>query len=209
MGMICVCLSACNNTASVENNNVVTTDTIPKTEEQKQEPLVLEGEYVVEKEMITAVVVRKQGSSEIFQKIEGLQLEYILDHPAYEKPSFEDLNFDGFPDMFVTSSIGNVNVYSDYWLYNPATKQLEQSKDMVLCLFEIDKENQQIISFERSSAAESKQTYYQYREGKFVKTKIEDRKYKNETTYRMVTQELQADGQMKKTKDEVITDKEN
>ena len=207
MGMICVCLSACNNPATVENNNVAATDTIPKTPEQKNESLVLEGEYVVEKEMITAVIVKKQGSSEVFQKIEGLQLDYMQDHPAYEKPSFEDLNFDGFPDMFVTSSMGNVNVYSDYWLYNPATKQLEQNKDMELCLFEIDKDNQEILSFERSSAAESKQTYYKYKEGKFVKTKIEERTYKNETTYRLVTQELQADGKMKKVKDEVIVEK--
>ena len=32
--------------------------------------------------------------------------------------SFEDINFDGFPDIAITTSFGLANLYLDYWVYD-------------------------------------------------------------------------------------------
>lgn len=33
--------------------------------------------------------------------------------------SFSDINFDGFPDLSITTSFGVANLYLDYWVYVP------------------------------------------------------------------------------------------
>jgi hypothetical protein len=37
--------------------------------------------------------------------------------------SFEDINFDGIPDIAVTTSFGLPNLYMDYWVFDKATKK--------------------------------------------------------------------------------------
>ena len=37
--------------------------------------------------------------------------------------SFADINFDGIPDIAVSTSFGLANQYFDYWVYDPKTKR--------------------------------------------------------------------------------------
>jgi len=37
--------------------------------------------------------------------------------------SFQDINFDGYPDIAITTSFGLANIYLDYWVYNTTNKQ--------------------------------------------------------------------------------------
>ena len=39
--------------------------------------------------------------------------------------SFEDINFDGVPDLALTTSFGLANLYLDYWVYNTKSNQYD------------------------------------------------------------------------------------
>jgi len=36
---------------------------------------------------------------------------------------FQDINFDGYPDIAITTSFGLVNIFLDYWVYSTKNKQ--------------------------------------------------------------------------------------
>lgn len=159
-------------------------------------------------ESIVAIEIKKQGTDEIIQTIEDIELPYQKGNPACEKPIFEDLNFDGIPDLRMPESIGTANIYYIYWLYNATTKKFERNTEMDLCLPTIDVEKKQIQSFSKGAAAEYTETTYGVENGKFVTLKTEGRAYLSQTTYHIVVHERQADGTMKKVRDATVEEKE-
>ncbi|PCJ14847.1 MAG: hypothetical protein COB04_14380 [Gammaproteobacteria bacterium] len=66
--------------------------------------------------------------------------------------SFEDINFDGYPDVAISTSFGLPNLYLDYWVYLPEknifVKVGNYSK------FTIDVENRVLTNTQKESAAE-------------------------------------------------------
>lgn len=172
--------------------------------------IIFDGTVILDemKESITAIHIKKQGTDEVVQIIEDLELPYQEGNPYCEKPTFEDLNFDGIPDLRMPESMGSANVYYIYWIYNPANQKFERNTEMDLCLPTIDAEKKQIQSFSKGSAAEYTETTYGVEKGKFISLKVEDRAYSSETTYHSIIHERQADGTMKKVKDETVEEKE-
>ncbi|BDS11350.1 XAC2610-related protein [Aureispira anguillae] len=177
-------------------------------EEEKPEKLEFEGKNIIntDQEIITAIEIRKKGTTEIFQIIKGLELPYQDGNPFFEQPTFEDLNFDGIPDMRMPEAMGNVNVYYAYWIYNSKNQQFERNTEMNLSLPTVDPQKQEIKSSERGSAATYTETIYGVQDGKFIKKSIENRTYSSESTYQSVVQERQEDGSMKEIRNEEVTE---
>jgi len=148
---------------------------------------------------IVKIDIYKKGENTIFQTLEDLDFFY-----EKENPTFEDLNFDGIPDLMLLESQGTANVYYAYWIYNPATQKFERNTKMTLSLPKIDAAKKQIMSFERNSAASYVETIYEYKEGEFVTARIENKDYTDENKYQLVVQERQADGSMKEVRNELI-----
>lgn len=200
---------ACNNPTTKEEIQEDTTS--EKVVEKVVEKLDFEGKVTTDraKESIVQVDIYKKGETSIFQTLKGLELPYQVDNPFFDTPTFEDLNFDGIPDLRMPESVGNANVYYAYWIYNPATKQLEQNTEMTLSLPKVDVSKKQIMSFERNSAASYLETTYAYQNEKFVVTRIESKEYIDENRYQSVVEERQADGTMKEVQNKLIEEVES
>jgi hypothetical protein len=70
-----------------------------------------------------------------------------VSHPVSKYDiSFEDLNFDGYQDIKVFRSAGNVEKFYDVYLFNPTTKKYVLSKDFsnVPCV-EADQKTRQVL----------------------------------------------------------------
>lgn len=209
-----VSLLACNPSESTQETSTSTpADTIEteveitkNTAQEDPELLVFEGKITTDraKESISKIDIHLQGKTGIFQTLDDLELPYEEDGPSM--PTFEDLNFDGFPDVRIPKAIGNANIYYAYWIYNPTTQQFEENTDMDLSLPSIDTHKKQILSFERNSAASYVETIYEYQEGKFVATRIENKDYIDEKRYQSVIQERQTDGTMKEIQNKLVED---
>lgn len=173
---------------------------------EKLEVLDFEGKITTDEgqESIVKIDIYQKGENIIFQTLEGLELPYQVDNPFFDAPTFEDLNFDGTPDLRMPESLGNANVYYAYWIYNPATRKFEQNTEMSLSLPKVDAAKKQIMSFERNSAASYVETIYEYKDGKFITTRIENKDYTDENKYQSVVQERQADGSMKEVRNELV-----
>jgi hypothetical protein len=208
-------LVACDSPASENNENQEkleeeiqekTTATKESPTPEKLETLDFEGKVTTDKgqESIVKIDIYQKGERTIFQTLEGLELPYQVDNPFFDAPTFEDLNFDGIPDLRMPNSLGNANVYYAYWIYNPATKKFEQNTEMNLSLPKVDAAKKQIMSFERNSAASYVETIYEYKDGEFITARIENKDYTDENKYQSVVQERQTDGSMKEVRNELI-----
>jgi hypothetical protein len=195
---------ACNNPTTKEE---IQEDTVP---EKVVEKLDFEGKVTTDRarESIIQIDIYKKGESTIFQTLGGLELPYQVDNPFFDTPTFEDLNFDGIPDLRMPESVGNANVYYAYWIYNPTTKQFEQNTEMTLSLPKVDVSKKQIMSFERNLAASYIETTYAYQNEKFVVTRIESKDYIDENKYQSVVEERQVDGTMKEVRNELVEEEE-
>lgn len=209
LSLLFLFLMACNEPTSPVDTGETTQDTT--TEEQafpvQEIPLSFEAELGTSGEQVTTIKIKETMSKQDFQIIENLDLPFEQDNPACTI-EFIDLNFDGLVDMKYPIAFGNANIYYAYWIYDKENLQFVKNTDMELCLPTIDTDNQEIISQERSSAAEYRTTYYKYTDGKFLKKRIEDKVYQDEKTYNIKIQELQEDGSYKTTEKEGVAVKE-
>ncbi|MCP4440009.1 MAG: hypothetical protein GY810_13775 [Aureispira sp.] len=199
---------ACNESTSTNENGDKTQDTIPEEQTLPAQEVPFSFEALLGKSdegQVIAIKISENSSGEVqlFQEIEGLDLPFEEGNPACVV-EFVDLNFDGLVDMKYPKAIGNANIYYAYWLYDKEQLQFVENTDMELSLPTIDTENKVIISQERGSAAEYTITYYEYVDGKVVKSKIEDKTYLDENTYNVKIQELQEDGSYKVTTKEGV-----
>jgi hypothetical protein len=208
--MLVACDSTVSETDTVrdetsENTSVKEENPIP----EKLELLDFEGKVTTNEgqESIVKIDIYKKGETTIFQSLEGLELPYQTGNPFFDKTTFEDLNFDGIPDLRMAKSLGNANVFYAYWIYNPANKKFEHNTEMTLSLPTVDAAKKEIMSFERNSAASYLETIYAYQDGKFITTRIENKEYVNDKQYQSVVQERQEDGTMKEVRNELVEDK--
>lgn len=204
-------LVACDSSPSEKNDvpvekqeNTIATKENPAPE--KLEVLAFEGKVTIDedKESIVKIDVYKKGEAVVFQTLDALELPYEEDNPFFDTPTFEDLNFDGIPDLRMPESLGNANVYYTYWIYNPTSKKFEANTEMTLSLPKINAAKKQIASFERNSAASYVETIYEYQDGKFVIVRIENKDYQDEKKYQSIVQERQEDGTMKEVRNELV-----
>lgn len=204
-------LVACDSSPSEKNDapvekqeNTIATKENPAPE--KLEALAFEGKVTIDedKESIVKIDIYKKGEATVFQTLDALELPYEEDNPFFDTPTFEDLNFDGIPDLRMPESLGNANVYYAYWIYNPTSKKFEPNTEMTLSLPKVDAAKKQIASFERNSAASYVETIYEYQDGKFVIVRIENKDYQDEKKYQSIVQERQGDGTMKEVRNELV-----
>ena len=97
----------------------------------------------------------------------------------------EDVNFDGYADLRIMKYLpGGANVPYLFWLYNPETKQFEQSKAFEVILSpQVDRGAKVLISQQRVNAAEYVREYYKPRGPLPVLVKREERKYSPDGSY--------------------------
>lgn len=190
-----------------EDSTLIKESLIP----EKLETLEFEGKVSTDEaqESIVKIDIYKKGESTVFQTLTDLELPYQTDNPFFDKPTFEDLNFDGIVDLRMPESVGNANVYYAYWIYNPSTKKFEPNKEMTLSLPKVDAAKKQIMSFERNSAASYVETMYTYQNGKFLLTRIENKEYIDENKYQSMVEERQEDGTMKEVQNKLIEEVED
>jgi len=77
-----------------------------------------------------------------------------------------DINFDGFPDLALSTSFGVANQYFDYWTYQPAHEKYEFIGN--LPKLGLDKENNHLHSVIKINANEYKETSYSWHDGQLV-----------------------------------------
>jgi hypothetical protein len=208
-------LAACDAPAA-EKNDILkekqenTTVTKKGPTPEKAEHLDFEGKVTTDetKESIVKIDIYQKGASTIFQTLDALELPYQEGNSFFDTPTFEDLNFDGIPDLMMPQSLGNANVYYAYWIYNPTNKKFEANKEMTLSLPKVDADKKEILSFERNSAASYLETTYAYQEGKFVSIRIENKEYTSDKQYQSIVQERQEDGTMKEVRNELVEEKD-
>ncbi len=72
----------------------------------------------------------------------------------------EDINFDGHPDLAISTSFGTANLYFDYWVYDPDTGGFISVGNY--SQLTIHKENKTLSTTEKSNAVTYKTTTYQW-----------------------------------------------
>lgn len=101
---------------------------------------------------IRDIEVYREGSKQAFQHLSGCDLEE-MEPPARGAQFFtaEDINFDGFKDIFLETGHGATgNISGCVWLYNPATEHFDYSEDFSnLPHFWLDPAKKIIFTFER------------------------------------------------------------
>lgn len=206
---------ACENSTSNDNTGqeAVNKESTERKEDlapKESKVLKFEGKVTTDdaKESIVKIDIYQNGERAVFQTLNDLELPYQADNPFFDTPTFEDLNFDGIPDLRMPESVGNANVYYAYWIYNPTSKQFEQNTEMSLSLPKVDAAKKQIMSFERNSAASYVETMYTYADGKFVLTRVENKEYIDENKYQSMIKERQEDGTMKEVRNELVEEAE-
>ena len=96
-----------------------------------------------------------------------------LTGPAAEDPTanivVRDVNFDGQPDLMITSDRGNVNSQYSYWLYNAGTKRFVINSAMSKALggyrIKFDKGTRRISTVSRYSCCEHETRVYTFQQG--------------------------------------------
>lgn len=205
---------ACNNNNSDTTDNIVTDSVTVENSpilNTVVSPRKFSGKVLVKKDEVSTIEIYEEGQAAVFQTIDtkGMDLHVEMENDFFKEATFLDLNFDGQEDMLVAQSVGNANIYYAYWIFNPTTNLFEANKEMELCLPSVDVEKKQISSNERSSAAKHIRTFYEYHKHNkhFAKVRREEITYQDETTYRIVATELQADGKMKEVQNELLKEK--
>lgn len=180
-------------TAAGQTTAAETTDTATDTtEETTSETTTTEAESATqaEKKFVfneSKAKVIGTMSSEIYGKLklyfqddkiaikdEFGDLKFVLDAEGYSPASddtatqliAEDMNFDGYTDFRLPSSLGNVNSFYYCWLWNMNTKTFEYYYPLsAICSPEFKQDTKQIVSTNRSSAARYDVTTYTWVDG--------------------------------------------
>lgn len=73
---------------------------------------------------------------------------------------FDDINFDGIPDLGVSTSFGIANHYFDYWVFNSAEKRFTKVGNYLRFILHPEKK---LLSYSvKISAAEYEEQYFQW-----------------------------------------------
>ena len=97
-----------------------------------------------------------------------------LTGPAAQEPAqnitLRDVNFDGQPDLMITSARGNVNSQYAYWLYDAPTKRFVLNPAMSNALggYEVtfNSAKQEIVTANRFTCCEHETRTYAFQQGK-------------------------------------------
>ncbi len=81
--------------------------------------------------------------------------------------SFEDINFDGFPDIAITTSFGVANLYLDYWVYVDDENTFRRVGNF--SRFVVDEGNKTLRNSVKINAAEYQDNVYRWEQGGLVK----------------------------------------
>ncbi len=81
--------------------------------------------------------------------------------------SFEDINFDGLPDIAITTSFGTANLYLDYWVYVKKENTFKRVGNF--SRFVVDENTKILRNTVKINAAEYQNNVYRWRHGELVK----------------------------------------
>lgn len=103
------------------------------------------------------------------RQIQSLQLANI--ETPEPKAYITDVNFDGYPDIFILKRVAGVraNHFYSIWLWNSETKQFENQPELAPNLA-IDRENRMLLSVESYTASTRGYQIYQFKDGFFQLT---------------------------------------
>lgn len=76
---------------------------------------------------------------------------------------FDDINFDGFPDLGISTSFGIANHYFDYWVFNVEEKKFNKIGNYPR--FTLHPEQKTLSYSVKINAAEYQEKSYQWRDG--------------------------------------------
>lgn len=81
--------------------------------------------------------------------------------------SFTDINFDGTPDIAITTSFGLANLYLDYWVYDTSKKQYSYLGNYAK--FNLDTKNKTLSNVIKINAAKYENNTYKWQGLSLVK----------------------------------------
>ena len=86
--------------------------------------------------------------------------------------SFEDINFDNFPDIAVSTSFGVANLYMDYWIFNRENNNFLRIGNY--SRFSLDPKNKTLSNTVKISAKRYKKNTYSWHGSKLIKKNDRD-----------------------------------
>ena len=171
-------------TTSEETTAETTTETDSTTEPEKKF-VFNEGKARVIGEMSSEIYGKMKlyfQDGKIAIKDEFGDLKFVLDAEGYSPSSeedgiqltAEDMNFDGYTDFRLPSSLGNVNSFYYCWLWDMSAKTFKYYPPLsAICSPVFNKNTKEIVSTNRSSAARYDVTTYKWIDGQLSVQKHE------------------------------------
>lgn len=171
-------------TTSEETTAETTTETESTTEPEKKF-VFNEGKARVIGEMSSEIYGKMKlyfQDGKIAIKDEFGDLKFVLDAEGYSPSSeedgiqltAEDMNFDGYTDFRLPSSLGNVNSFYYCWLWDMSAKTFKYYPPLsAICSPVFNKNTKEIVSTNRSSAARYDVTTYKWIDGQLSVQKHE------------------------------------
>ena len=113
-------------------------------------------------------IYRQEERSALLQEI-----SYKLPYDAKLAPGnlirFEDMNFDGYIDLKVATSVGRANRYDNCWLWDKAGRKFVLSEALSQLASPVfNPESKQVRSFVHISATDSEETTYIWEKGELL-----------------------------------------
>lgn len=147
--------------------------------------------------------VVRAGKIAVYRQDKGHALLQEIPYgvPAYAKLaasdllSFEDMNFDGYMDVKIASSVGRANRYDDCWLWDKASRKFvlhEELSQLASTVFNPDKRT--VYSYTHISAAESEEATYIWKNGRLSPIQRLERTYSHDGN-RLIEREYRPDEQ--------------
>lgn len=171
-------------TTSEETTAETATETESTTEPEKKF-VFNEGKARVIGEMSSEIYGKMKlyfQDGKIAIKDEFGDLKFVLDAEGYSPSSeedgiqltAEDMNFDGYTDFRLPSSLGNVNSFYYCWLWDMSAKTFKYYPPLsAICSPVFNKNTKEIVSTNRSSAARYDVTTYKWIDGQLSVQKHE------------------------------------
>lgn len=171
-------------TTSEETTAETTTETESTTEPEKKF-VFNEGKARGIGEMSSEIYGKMKlyfQDGKIAIKDEFGDLKFVLDAEGYSPSSeedgiqltAEDMNFDGYTDFRLPSSLGNVNSFYYCWLWDMSAKTFKYYPPLsAICSPVFNKNTKEIVSTNRSSAARYDVTTYKWIDGQLSVQKHE------------------------------------
>lgn len=171
-------------TTSEETTAETTTETESTTEPEKKF-VFNEGKARVIGDMSSEIYGKMKlyfQDGKIAIKDEFGDLKFVLDAEGYSPSSeedgiqltAEDMNFDGYTDFRLPSSLGNVNSFYYCWLWDMSAKTFKYYPPLsAICSPVFNKNTKEIVSTNRSSAARYDVTTYKWIDGQLSVQKHE------------------------------------